>query len=67
MSENCVHTVQEVAGILRVSTKTVYKMIKAQELTSVRVRGQIRIPSCVLNQFMKGESDNEEKQKWLSL
>ena len=54
MSENCVYTVNDVASILKVSTKTVYALIHDKQLKSIRVRGQIRIPSKALDVFLKG-------------
>jgi len=43
-----VYTVQEVTDLLRVSTKTVYAIVRDRELSSIRVRGQIRITSDLL-------------------
>ena len=50
----CVYTVQEIASILRVSKKTVYKLVHDGQLQFLRVRGQIRITSKALEQFLEG-------------
>lgn len=49
-----VYTVKEVSDILRISTKTVYQIIKSGELRSIRVRGQIRITSSALEKYIQG-------------
>jgi len=49
-----VYTVKEVSDILRISTKTVYQIIKSGELCSIRVRGQIRITSSALEKYIQG-------------
>ena len=54
MSCGCVYTVQEIAAILKVSSKTVYKMIHNDELQVLRIRGQIRITSKALELFLEG-------------
>ena len=54
MAEANVYTVQEVARILRVSSKTVYTLIHDGELEGIRVRGQIRITSQALERFLEG-------------
>ena len=43
LSDSAFLTVQEVAGILRVSTMTVYRIIKANELPAVRVGRSFRV------------------------
>jgi excisionase family DNA binding protein len=45
-------TAKEVAGILRVSTKTIYALIAAGKLASVRVGRVIRVPRSALDQFL---------------
>ena len=45
-------TAKEVAGILRVSTKTIYALIAAGKLASVRVGRVIRVPRTALDQFL---------------
>ena len=49
-----VYTVKEVSDILRISTKTVYQIIKSGELCSIRVRSQIRITSSALEKYIQG-------------
>ena len=45
-------TVAEVAAALRVSTMTVYRLIKAGELSSVRVGRSYRIPEGELDRYL---------------
>ncbi|MCB1250175.1 MAG: helix-turn-helix domain-containing protein [Acidimicrobiales bacterium] len=45
-------TVAEVATSLRVSTMTVYRLIKAGELSSVRVGRSYRIPEGELDRYL---------------
>lgn len=54
MATNSVYTVEEVASILRVSTKTVYRLIKSGDIPAIRVRGQIRITNTALNNYLEG-------------
>lgn len=62
MHDDCVYTVQDVADLLKVSTKTIYNMIRAGELDVIRVRGQIRIASCALDTYIsRGGSPIAEK------
>lgn len=51
-----IYNVADVACILKVSTKTVYKLIHGQELNCVWIRGQIRITSEQLSDYLKGGS-----------
>ena len=45
-------TVAEVAGLMRVSTMTVYRLIKAGELAAVRVGKSYRIKEDDVDQFL---------------
>lgn len=54
MSEKTVYTVQQVAEILQISTKTMYKIVTAKDIDSVIVRGQIRITSDALDRYLNG-------------
>ena len=54
MSIGCVYTVPEVATVLKVSTKTVYKMIHDGELQAICVRGQFRITLQALTDYLRG-------------
>ena len=56
-----VYTVRETAEILKVSEKTVYKMIRSNELTCIWVRGQIRITRTALDNFLQGGIKGGEK------
>ncbi len=58
---NYVYTVMDVASILRVSTKTVYKLIHEQALACIWVRGQIRITSEQLRDYLEGEMSHEKR------
>ena len=48
-------TVQEVAAALRVSRQTVYRMVHAEEIPSVRVGRSVRVPETALQRWMGGE------------
>lgn len=53
-------TVSEAAQVLRVSEKTVYRILRSGELESVRVRGQYRISShVILDYISKGGTSYE--------
>ena len=54
MSSESVYTVQEIASILKISEKTVYRLVKNGELPILRVRRRIRITSKALEQFLEG-------------
>lgn len=54
-----VYTVSEVARILRVSPRTVYKIIQAGELQAIRVRGQYRITADALQIYLQGVKKDE--------
>jgi excisionase family DNA binding protein len=46
-------TIKEVAHVLNVSVRTVYKIIKAKQLTYFRVRGQLRFDPIHLDQYLQ--------------
>ena len=54
-----VYTVAEIARILKISEKTVYRLIRDQELPYIRVRGQIRITAMALDVYLQGGIRNE--------
>lgn len=54
-----VYTVAEIARILKISEKTVYRLIRDQELPYIRVRGQIRITAIALDCYLQGGIRNE--------
>ena len=45
-------TVAEVAGVMRVSTMTVYRLIKAGELTAVRVGRSYRLTEDEIDRYL---------------
>ncbi|MCU1672196.1 MAG: binding domain protein excisionase family [Frankiales bacterium] len=47
-------TVAEVAAIMRVSKMTVYRMVHAGELTSVRVGRSFRVPEQAVHDYLRG-------------
>ncbi len=53
-SRNRFLTVAEVAGELRVSTMTVYRLIKAEELPATRVGKSLRIRTDDVDRFLAG-------------
>ena len=53
------YSVREASKILGVSESTVRRMIKDEELRSVRIRGLIRISLNVLNDFLRGNAGKE--------
>ena len=48
-------TVAEVAGVLRVSTMTVYRLIRTGELAAVRVGRNYRVRSADLQNFIEAQ------------
>ena len=63
--EQCTYTVRELAMKLQVSEKTVYALLHDQEIRSIRVRGQIRVPSSALEDFLKGGSNDGQNESKL--
>jgi excisionase family DNA binding protein len=49
-------TVAEMAAMLRVSTMTIYRLINAGELRTIRVGRSIRIPSEVAASYLGDQS-----------
>ncbi len=47
-------TVAEVAGIMRVSKMTVYRLVHSGELPSVRVGRSFRVPERAVNDYLRG-------------
>jgi len=47
-------TVAEVAGLMRVSKMTVYRMVHAGELPAVRVGRSFRVPEKAVQDYLKG-------------
>jgi len=50
-----VYTVEDVAEILKVNPRTVYKMVEQGAIRSVRAGRQIRITSDALDTYLRGE------------
>ena len=46
-------TVQEVADLMRVSTMTVYRIIKSGELPAVRVGRSFRVPERTVHDYLR--------------
>lgn len=61
--DRCVYTVAQLADILQISAKTVYRLIKDKEIRSIRIRGQIRVPSKALEEYLEGGFLSEAKNK----
>lgn len=55
-------TVAEVAGIMRVSKMTVYRLVHSAELPAVRVGRSFRVPEAAVDQYLRtayvDDSDN---------
>jgi excisionase family DNA binding protein len=47
-------TVAEVAAVMRVSKMTVYRLVHAGELASVRVGRSFRVPESGVNDYLRG-------------
>lgn len=46
-------TVAEVAGVMRVSGMTVYRLIRRQELRSVRIGRSLRVPERAVHDYLR--------------
>ena len=57
MRNSCVYTVAELANVLKVSNKTVYKLIRTGKVENVRIGRQIRVSAQALDKFLQGESN----------
>jgi excisionase family DNA binding protein len=55
-----IYTVKEVAEFLRVTPRTVWKMINQGELEAFQVRGDYRIKQSTLDAFMEKRPKKEE-------
>lgn len=47
-------TVAEVAALMRVSRMTVYRLVHAGELASVRVGRSFRVPEAAVHDYLRG-------------
>lgn len=48
-----IYTVRDVADILKVSTKTVYRLVKDGTLPCIWIYGSIRIPQNALDAYLR--------------
>ena len=55
MEKPVVYTVKEVADILKVSTRTVKRMIKRGDIKAVKLGGTVRIRREALEEALEGE------------
>lgn len=62
-----VYTVCDIAEILQVSPKTVYRMVKSGDIGALWVRGQIRITAESLEAYLKGENTWTKNQEELHM
>ncbi len=53
MTEHNLLTVQEVADLMRVSTMTVYRLIRSRQLPSLRVGKHFRIKEADLDTYLE--------------
>ena len=60
MDRICVYTVKQVANILHISPKTMYQIVRDRQITVIRVRGQIRITSTALDDYIRGGNNGEK-------
>jgi excisionase family DNA binding protein len=54
-----IYTLKEVADILRISVRTVYRMIKSGELDAFRVRDEYRVLKSTLEAFIARRGERE--------
>ena len=59
MIQMSAYTVQQVAEMLQISTKTMYAIVKSKDIDSITVRGQIRITNTALQAYLQGDTKNE--------
>lgn len=58
--ENCIYSVKQVADILHISPKTMYQIVKDKQIEVIWVRGQIRITSTALANYIRGGKNGEK-------
>ncbi|NMR18775.1 helix-turn-helix domain-containing protein [Cellulomonas fimi] len=54
-------TVAEVAGLMRVSKMTVYRLVHSGELPAVRVGRSFRVPQDALDQYLRTASNEGDR------
>ena len=60
MNRICVYTVKQVADILHISQKTMYQIVRDRQIAVIWVRGQIRITSTALEDYIRGGKNGEK-------
>jgi len=58
MEEKDMYKIKEVAKILDISERTVYRLMELQKLRAVKVGGQWRIPRSEIEKYTKLEAKN---------
>lgn len=51
-----IYTVHDIAKMLKVSEKTVYRLVKDGEINVIRIYGSIRIPRIALEDYLRQHS-----------
>jgi excisionase family DNA binding protein len=59
MTQQEFYTVKEVASILRVTPRTIWKMINSGELAAIKVRDEYRIAQQSLDAFIEGQKPKQ--------
>ena len=67
MKSGYIYNVRDVASILKVSSKTVYGLIRDEQLKCIWVRGQIRITPEQLNEYLKGGGNGGKNSMRITL
>jgi len=55
------YTPHEVAEILRISYKTVYKLLKSGKLESIKVGAHYRVPASAIENMINKDKNKDEK------
>lgn len=61
-----VFTKKEVAGYLKVSERTITRLIADMEIRIFRIGRQVRIPASSVNKILKGPMSTEEQDRILN-
>ena len=59
VNEIAILTVEEMSGILKVSEKTCYRLIKDGKIRAIRVRGAIRISLNEVARYIKTQEESD--------
>ena len=66
--EEVMHTIKEVATYLKVSERTIQRLIKSGQLRAYTVGGQRRIPPAALRRYLDSSVlDNLDDDSWRQL